>query len=78
MMKKWIYGAGVLIGVALMLLGLLWFLQGADLLHIEPIACVADCEPIEGPSTTWLLAGVVAVIVGVIATTGCIRRLNRS
>ena len=45
--------ARILFGVALTLLGLLWLLQGADLVHIRPILCVANCTPLEGP-TTWV------------------------
>ncbi|MER7334062.1 MULTISPECIES: hypothetical protein [unclassified Micromonospora] len=51
-------------GVALILLGLLWILQGADLIRIRPILCVADCQPVTGGSPGWLAAGVVTVIAG--------------
>jgi hypothetical protein len=47
-----------------MLLGLLWVLQGADLLHIRPILCVADCKPVEGGSVGWMTAGVLLLIGG--------------
>ena len=53
-------------GVVITLLGLLWFLQGADLLHIQPILCIADCEPVVGGSTTWLVAGAVAMLAGIL------------
>jgi hypothetical protein len=46
---------------------LLWFLQGADLLHIRPILCIADCEPLEGGSIGWMTAGVFLLIVGLVA-----------
>jgi hypothetical protein len=46
--------ARILFGVALSLLGLLWLLQGADLVHIRPILCVANCKPLEGDrSAGW-------------------------
>jgi hypothetical protein len=54
------------IGVVFALLGLLWFLQGADVLHVQPILCVADCEPVVGGSTTWLIAGALAMLVGIL------------
>ena len=53
-------------GVAITLLGLLWFLQGADLVHVKPILCFADCEPLVGGSAGWLIAGIVAMILGVL------------
>jgi hypothetical protein len=52
------------IGAAIALLGLLWFLQGADLIHIRPILCVADCEPLVGGSVGWMIAGVIGIVVG--------------
>ncbi len=41
-----------LLGTILALLGLLWFLQGSDLVHIKPILCFANCQPITGKSIT--------------------------
>ena len=54
------------IGVGIALLGLLWLLQGADVLHVQPILCIADCEPVVGGSTTWLIAGGFAMLAGII------------
>jgi len=51
-------------GAILFLLGILWTLQGADILHIKPILCFANCEPLLGGSTTWLVIGVIAVVLG--------------
>jgi len=48
----------------LILLGTLWLLQGTGLVVIEPIACVAECETLEGPSLPWALAGVSALAAG--------------
>lgn len=53
-------------GVGIALLGLLWFLQGADVLHVRPILCVANCEPLVGGSTGWLMAGAVGMLVGIL------------
>lgn len=52
------------LGLALVALGLLWSLQGSDLIRIESVLCVADCEPIVGGSTPWLVVGVVVMAVG--------------
>jgi hypothetical protein len=54
----------LIVGIVLVLLGLLWALQGADLIHIEPVMCVANCEPLIGGSTTWLITGVLVMVAG--------------
>lgn len=56
---------GVLVGAFIALLGLLWLLQGAALIQMRPILCVANCEPIVGRSPLWASAGVVAFIIGI-------------
>lgn len=63
-MAKILWGLAAVFGVLLTAIGLLWALQGADLVHIKPVACVTNCEPIEGFSTTWLAAGFASVVVG--------------
>jgi hypothetical protein len=64
------------LGLILTSLGMLWALQGADLLRIEPILCTADCRPITGGSPGWLAAGVLTLLVG-IALLGAPRRHRR-
>jgi hypothetical protein len=54
-------------GVIAVLLGGLWLLQGLGLVHIRPILCFADCEPIVGPSPGWAIAGAVALVAGGLA-----------
>lgn len=54
----------LVIGVALTLLGVLWFLQGAGVVHVRPILCVSNCKPVT-KSVGWLIAGIVAGMVGV-------------
>ena len=76
-MKIWLARVGTLFGMVFTLLGVLWSLQGADVIHLKPIACVANCEPLTGPSTTWLLTGLATVVIGLIITIGCIRYLKR-
>ncbi|WP_336211623.1 hypothetical protein [Nonomuraea sp. LPB2021202275-12-8] len=61
---KWRRTARIVAGVALILLGLLWVLQGADVVRIQPILCVADCRPITGGSPGWLATGVVTLVIG--------------
>ena len=66
--------ARILFGVALMLLGLLWLLQGADLVHIRPILCVANCKPLQGGSVGWMAAGALVLVVGLLVIASGIRR----
>ena len=66
--------ARILFGVALTLLGALWLLQGADLVHIRPILCVADCKPLEGGSVGWTTAGALVLVVGVLVIASGVRR----
>lgn len=56
--------ARMLVGAVLVLLGALWVLQGADLVRIKPVLCVADCQPLVGGSPVWLAVGVVAFLAG--------------
>jgi len=65
--------ARILFGVALSLLGLLWLLQGADLVHIRPILCVANCKPLEGGSAGWMTAGALVLVVGLLVVASGVR-----
>lgn len=51
-------------GIIILLLGLLWFLQGSDLVHIKPILCFADCQVITGQSLQWQIIGGITFIIG--------------
>ena len=64
-------------GVVLMLLGLLWLLQGADLVHVRPILCVANCRPVTGGSVAWLAAGIIAFLIGLLLAAAGTRHLHR-
>jgi hypothetical protein len=66
----------IVIGVALALLGLLWFLQGAGAIHVRPILCVSNCKPVT-KSTGWLIAGVIACMAGVAIAVTSARHLRR-
>jgi hypothetical protein len=67
----------LLFGTILTLLGLLWFLQGSDVIRLRPILCVANCEPITGRSTLWQVVGAVTFVSGVVLVASGIRRLRR-
>jgi hypothetical protein len=73
---SWRTIARVVLGVILMLLGLLWILQGADLIQIRPILCFADCQPLVGGSPLWLTIGVATLVIG-LAITVLVRRRRR-
>ena len=53
------------VGIVAMLLGLLWFLQGLDLVQIKPILCFANCEPITGGSLLWTIIGLIVFFIGI-------------
>jgi hypothetical protein len=53
--------AGMLIA-----LGALWALQGAGLVHVKPILCVADCTELQGASGQWLATGIVTIALGLV------------
>ena len=57
----------LVVGVISALLGGLWLLQGLGVVHVRPILCFANCEPIQGPSSAWAIVGFLMVTAGVIA-----------
>ena len=61
---RWAWTAVLVAGLAVGGVGLLWFLQGSDLVRFEPIACAGDCEPLVGHHPEWQVAGIAAVLVG--------------
>jgi hypothetical protein len=62
---NWKSVTAITVGVILAALGVLWFLQGADLVHIKPILCFADCDPVVGGSVQWQIQGAIAFVTGV-------------
>jgi len=56
----------VIAGIILLLLGLLWFIQGIGIIKMCPILCFADCECITGGSLSWTVIGAIAFIVGIL------------
>lgn len=57
----------VILGAVGVLLGGLWFVQGLGIVTIPPILCVAECEPLEGPSVPWAIIGFVVLAGGLFA-----------
>ena len=55
---------GLLFGLAAVLLGCLWLLQGIGLVHLRPLLCFADCEPVQGPSASWAVMGALVFTIG--------------
>jgi hypothetical protein len=74
---KWQAFMRIVLGVASTLLGLLWLLQGAELLHIRPILCIANCKPVEGGSIGWMVAGALLLVAGLLAIAAGLRRRGR-
>lgn len=66
----------IVLGVALAALGVLWTLQGTGVFHIRPVLCVADCKPVN-KSNGWVVAGLVALILGIAATAAGLRHEYR-
>lgn len=58
---------GLVVGVICVLLGGLWLLQGLGVVHIRPILCFANCEPVQGPSTAWAITGFLLLAAGAMA-----------
>jgi type VI protein secretion system component VasK len=56
-----------ILGAVGVLLGGLWLLQGLAIVRMAPILCVADCEPLEGPSPVWAVIGLVVLLAGAYA-----------
>jgi hypothetical protein len=53
------------VGVLSLLLGGLWLLQGLGIVHMRPILCFADCVPLQGPSSTWAVVGILVLTAGI-------------
>jgi hypothetical protein len=66
-----------IIGLILVILGLLWFLQGTAILDVCPVLCFADCECITGGSMLWEIAGAITLIIGIAVVYISVKRLGR-
>ncbi|RXE56285.1 hypothetical protein ABH15_09150 [Methanoculleus taiwanensis] len=69
--------AGALFGAFIAFLGLLWFLQGTDIVRMRPILCFTNCEEIVGGSPVWAVTGAVVFIIGVVVIVISGRRIGR-
>lgn len=54
------------IGLVAVLLDVLWLLQGLGIVHLRPILCFTDCDPVHEPSAKWAVTGAAVLAVGVI------------
>lgn len=54
------------VGMVAALLGGLWFLQGTGIVLLGPILCFADCDPVQGPSLGWAVAGLAMLVAGAV------------
>lgn len=68
---KWIV---LVVSVIAVLLGGLWLLQGLGIVRIAPILCVANCEPIDGPSPAWAIVGFIVLAAGAVGMIWALRR----
>jgi len=66
----------LIVAAALVLVGVLWLLQGAGAVHVRPILCVSNCKPVT-KSTGWLVAGVALCTTGLALTLTAARHLRR-
>lgn len=64
------------ISLIVALLGLLWLVQGLDIVQIDPILCAGDCEPVTGGSVEWTVIGAIALAVGSTVVWAGLRRVN--
>ena len=65
---------GLIVSVIAVLLGGLWSIQGLGLVEIRPILCFADCEPVQGPSLTWIVVGFLVMAAGVFGIQRFVKR----
>jgi hypothetical protein len=69
-MKKWLTG---IVGIAAVLLGGLWMLQGLGAVKMEPILCFADCAPVQEPSPKWAGIGAAVLAAGAFSIVYAVR-----
>jgi hypothetical protein len=63
-----------IVGLIAALLGGLWLLQGLGMVHVRPILCFADCDPVQGPSATWAVIGAFMLALGACAVFWSLKR----
>jgi hypothetical protein len=70
------YAIVTCIGLILVALGLLWFLQGIAVLSLCPILCFAECECLTGGSLFWAVTGAITLIMGMVIISLGLKRLG--
>lgn len=71
-----VWWVGAALGLVLIGIGALWFLQGSNLVHIQPVMCVGDCRPVIGHQLAWQVAGGAVVLIGALAVEAARRKLT--
>ena len=67
----------LVVSILAVLLGGLWLLQGLGLVQVRPILCLANCEPVQGPSSTWAIVGLLVATAGVLGIRRSVKRRSR-
>ena len=67
----------LVVSILAVLLGGLWLLQGLGLVQVRPILCFANCEPVQGPSSTWAIVGLLVATAGVLGIRRSVKRRSR-
>jgi hypothetical protein len=72
---RWVWALAGVVGLAAVGVGVLWILQGSDVLHLNPVLCAADCRPVTGHQPAWQVAGAVTAALGVGAVVLAVRKV---
>lgn len=67
----------LVLGLIASALGVLWFLQGLDVVHVQPLICFSDCAPVRGASPKWALLGAALFAIGVAAVWWTLKRQSK-
>jgi len=67
----------LVVSILAVLLGGLWLLQGLGLVQVRPILCFANCEPVQGPSSTWAIVGLLVAAAGILGIRRSVKRRAR-
>jgi hypothetical protein len=67
----------LVVSILAVLLGGLWLLQGLGLVQVRPILCFANCEPVQGPSSTWAIVGLLVATAGVLGIRRSLKHRSR-
>jgi hypothetical protein len=73
---RWKAGSVAVLGALVFAVGCLWLLQGSDVVRIDPVLCVGECEPLVGRQPAWQLTGGAAMVTGALTTGTALRKLR--